>query len=147
MEKKDIPLARRRAHACRVSSRALSNPPPHRTHAYAPAPTAWMCRWKVSARTPLRSSSHPRLGQRSSPSVRELCSIASVASSLYRRQYPHTHISMSEMVQLREGGLGTYRHFELACDRGPSSNLGRRQSPCGSTLEYLSLALCCFVTC
>lgn len=43
-EKNDVPLARRRAHACRVRSRALSNAPPHRTHAYAPAPTAWMCR-------------------------------------------------------------------------------------------------------
>jgi hypothetical protein len=34
-EKKNAPLARRRAHACRVRSRAVSNAPPHRTHVYA----------------------------------------------------------------------------------------------------------------
>jgi hypothetical protein len=78
------PLARSRAHACRASSRALSNAPPHRTHAYEPAPTACICRWNVSARTPPRSSPHPRRGQRSMPSVRGLRSIVSVASSLCR---------------------------------------------------------------
>jgi hypothetical protein len=84
---KYAPFARRRAQACRVSSRAVSNAPPHRRHAYAPAPTAWMCRWKVSARTPPRSESQPRRGQRISPSVREVWSIASVASSLCIHAY------------------------------------------------------------
>src|SRR6266702_538013 len=86
------PLARRRAHACRASSRALSNAPPHRTQAYAPALTAWMCRWNVSARTPPSSSPHPRRGQRSRPSVRGLRSIVSVASSLC----PHHHQTKSK---------------------------------------------------
>lgn len=78
----DAPLARRRAHECRVSSRALSKAEPHRTHEYAPVLTEWMCRWNVSARTPPSSSSHPRRGHRKRPSVRDVCSIASVASSL-----------------------------------------------------------------
>src|SRR6266850_1947590 len=106
----NAPLARRRAHECRVRSRALSKADPHRKHEYAPVLTEWMCRWNVSARTPPSSSSHPRRGHRRRPSVRELCSIASVASSLCRNS--------SEDLCLGNGEGGgacreTYRFFEL----------------------------------
>ena len=40
-----------------------------------------------------------------------------------------------------EDGDGTYRLFELVRDRGPSSDLRRRQGSRGAALEDLALAL------
>ena len=124
---KYAPFARRRAQACRVSSRAVSNAPPHRRHAYAPAPTAWMCRWKVSARTPPRSESQPRRGQRISPSVREVWSIASVASSLCI----HAYINIYAYGESGIRNWGAEREEDRRTASSSSSVIEGRRRTCG----------------
>lgn len=124
---KYAPFARRRAQACRVSSRAVSNAPPHRRHAYAPAPTAWMCRWKVSARTPPRSESQPRRGQRISPSVRDVWSIASVASSLCI----HAYINIYAYGESGIRNWGAEREEDRRTASSSSSVIEGRRRTCG----------------
>ena len=124
---KYAPFARRRAQACRVSSRAVSNAPPHRRHAYAPAPTAWMCRWKVSARTPPRSESQPRRGQRISPSVREVWSIASVASSLCIHAYINIYAYGNRGIR----NWGAEREEDRRTASSSSSVIEGRRRTCG----------------